>query len=145
MSNITLERINPNNIEHNKFIKSMNDYKVKYKYLWDLKKELKENGSGYSYIIKKNEDFIGFMHINYHEDFVTIAYAIYKKYRNQGLGSEVIKSISEDFLEKEGINRINMYIRKENIPSISVALANGFTIVKELENSYCFSKGNSLK
>lgn len=67
-----------------------------------------------------------------------VAYSIRPEDRNRGLG-KMFLSLLIDEARNLGIDELWLTIRKENSPSIRVALSNGVYIAKETDGRVCIS------
>lgn len=64
------------------------------------------------------------------------AYAIDYNYNGKGLMSKVIEKLSAHAFDTLGLERLQIIVHKENLPSVKVALNNGFEWQKTLKNQF---------
>lgn len=150
---LILEPVDPYNQDHILFIKQMNDFRVKYKYLWNLKKELHKirknpyRHPGTSYLMKHNHIYEGYLwmsDIDIEEQAVTLSYGIQKKMRNHGLGTYFISSISEYLLYTGIALHVDMWIKKKNTSSQKVAEHCGFDLYSQQKYQIQYRKSKII-
>jgi len=91
-------------------------------------------------IAKKNnkaKDRIGFIKYEKEENFTKVSIAIKKKFRNLGIGTELLK-LSENHLK--GNHILLAAVRKKNIGSIKLFLANNYQKICNKKNFLKFAK-----
>lgn len=64
------------------------------------------------------------------------AYAIDCNYKGQGLMSKSIHKLSKHAFEVLGLERLQIIAHKDNLPSVNVAINNGFKWQKTLQNEF---------
>ena len=72
------------------------------------------------------------------------AYAIDYNYKGQGLMSKAIHSLSKHAFEVLGLEGLQIIAHKDNLPSVNVAINNGFKWQKTLQNEFTPTGENPL-
>ena len=99
-------------------------------------KTLKINKKGYYNILDTNDNFIGYVGVNYEDPEPEIELYIIKKYRRKGYAKEALfmmltKVFYEDFGDTE-IKKLTSSVRKENVPSQKLMETCGFEQNKDI-------------
>lgn len=130
LGEINLIKFNPNKGKHMKVVESLRD-KTAVDMCYDVYQDVdalkKDTLMGNPYLVKKNDDFIGYMYISDEFDGERIlAYIIDKKLRGKGLGKVMLTSVGDYLFEHCGTSTIKLYINKNNTQGINLALRCGF-------------------
>lgn len=75
---------------------------------------------------RKNNNIIGYITLYYSDEIWQIEFAINKKHRMNGFGTEAIKEVLK-FLKNNGIKEVYAHTKVSNKSSINVLLRNNFT------------------
>ena len=121
------------------FFKRMNQNKEFQKYFGtvSMQKEIENSIFMNDFIVIHEVEKIGYIHLSdkIEKDSicaVTLYYYIDPYYRNKGIATRLLGQLIYYLQNYEKINYIILNIHKENIPSIKVAIQNGF--IKNLED-----------
>lgn len=68
------------------------------------------------------------------DDTPSIAMSLYKEYRNQGMGTELLRQMLQ-LLRREGYEKVSLSVQKENYAT-KMYLKAGFEVVKETPEEY---------
>jgi len=93
----------------------------------------------HTFVVKDGGQFLGYLSISHRivrEDVMatTIYYGISPEYRHQGLGSKLVKEVSDYLLSRGDINTVIMNIDAENIYSQKVAKNADFIYMPEFSD-----------
>ena len=130
LDGFSLERVDINNRDHIRVIKGLRDRTAK-KMCFDVRDDIKKMKSGRDvgnrFLVKSDDDYLGYMYIsNDHNNERVLSMIVNKKLRGRGYGKIILTGVS-DYLLKSGMaSSIRMYIKDENIPSAKMALGCGF-------------------
>lgn len=130
LDGFSLERVDINNRDHIRVIKGLRDRTAK-KMCFDVRDDIKKMKSGRDvgnrFLVKSDDDYLGYMYIsNDHNNERVLSMIVNKKLRGKGYGKIILTGVS-DYLLKSGMaSSIRMYIKDENIPSAKMALGCGF-------------------
>jgi len=72
------------------------------------------------------------------------AYCIDYKFEGNDLSKKAVSALSKYAFETLGLATLQIIVHKDNIPSVKVALANNFTWIKTLEQSFAPPGENAL-
>lgn len=137
LNDVVLEEIDPMNKEHKFAIKKLRDYQGR-KMMFDIKQEVmkinKYENHGTSFLVKKDEDYIGYMCLEIRYKMATISMLINKKLRGLGYGKIVINNISDYLFSNDFVERINVYIKDKNKVSINMVKTCNFMEYEKLRN-----------
>lgn len=75
---------------------------------------------------RKDNNIIGFITLYYSNEIWQIEFAINKKHRMNGFGTEAISNVLK-FLKNNGVKEVYAHTKASNKPSINVLLKNKFT------------------
>lgn len=105
---------------------------------------LRDNGltydEKYSKLIQVDNNTIGFYTPRIILDRLMVEYNLFEEYRNQGLGVSFVKMVTEAVgREYTQFDTIYLLIHFKNIPSLTVAVKNGYMLCYEedLQESIC--------
>lgn len=138
LGSLKLERLDVWNEKHVKVTRGLRDLTARTM-CYDLKGLVDDqrhyrDGSGNYFLVKDKEknDYVGYMCIsNRHVGGERVlSYIVQKKLRNMGYGKIMLTSVSDFLLEHDLANEIQLFIKKENVPSVSVATSCGFERVR---------------
>ena len=133
LENFELEILNLHNEIDNSFFNKMNNDEQFKEYFGKV--IYNENNSDNifmkNYLVNYNSKKIGYVYISDKVEknnisAVTLYYYIDSDYRNRGMATSIIKELLNYLRNKEKINYIILNIHRKNIPSIKVAIQNGF-------------------
>lgn len=139
LENFELEILNLHNEIDNSFFNKMNNEEQFKEYFGKV--IYNENNSDNifmkNYLVNYNSKKIGYVYISDKVEknnisAVTLYYYIDSDYRNRGMATSIIKELLNYLRNKEKINYIILNIHRKNIPSIKVAIQNGF--IKNIED-----------
>ncbi len=139
LENFELEILNLHNEIDNSFFNKMNNEEQFKEYFGKV--IYSENNSDNifmkNYLVNYNSKKIGYVYISDKVEknnisAVTLYYYIDSDYRNRGMATNIIKELLNYLKNKEKINYIILNIHRKNIPSIKVAIQNGF--IKNIED-----------
>ena len=139
LENFELEILNLHNEIDNSFFNKMNNEEQFKEYFGKV--IYNENNSDNifmkNYLVNYNSKKIGYVYISDKVEknnisAVTLYYHIDSDYRNRGMATNIIKELLNYLKNKEKINYIILNIHRKNIPSIKVAIQNGF--IKNIED-----------
>ena len=139
LENFELEILNLHNEIDNSFFNKMNNEEQFKEYFGKV--IYNENNSDNifmkNYLVNYNSKKIGYVYISDKVEknnisAVTLYYYIDSDYRNRGMATNIIKELLNYLKNKEKINYIILNIHRKNIPSIKVAIQNGF--IKNIED-----------
>ena len=139
LENFELEILNLHNEIDNSFFNKMNNDEQFKEYFGKV--IYNENNSDNifmkNYLVNYNSKKIGYVYISDKVEknnisAVTLYYYIDSDYRNRGMAISIIKELLNYLRNKEKINYIILNIHRKNIPSIKVAIQNGF--IKNIED-----------
>ena len=139
LENFELEILNLHNEIDNSFSNKMNNEEQFKEYFGKV--IYNENNSDNifmkNYLVNYNSKKIGYVYISDKVEknnisAVTLYYYIDSDYRNRGMATNIIKELLNYLKNKEKINYIILNIHRKNIPSIKVAIQNGF--IKNIED-----------
>ena len=139
LENFELEILNLHNEIDNSFFNKMNNDEQFKEYFGKV--IYNENNSDNifmkNYLVNYNSKKIGYVYISDKVEknnisAVTLYYYIDSDYRNRGMATNIIKELLNYLKNKEKINYIILNIHRKNIPSIKVAIQNGF--IKNIED-----------
>lgn len=139
LENFELEILNLHNEIDNSFFNKMNNDEQFKEYFGKV--IYNENNSDNifmkNYLVNYNSKKIGYVYISDKVEknnisAVTLYYYIDSDYRNRGMATSIIKELLNYLRNKEKINYIILNIHRKNIPSIKVAIQNGF--IKNIED-----------
>ena len=139
LENFELEILNLHNEIDNSFFNKMNNEEQFKEYFGKV--IYHENNSDNifmkNYLVNYNSKKIGYVYISDKVEknnisAVTLYYYIDSDYRNRGMATNIIKELLNYLKNKEKINYIILNIHRKNIPSIKVAIQNGF--IKNIED-----------
>ena len=68
------------------------------------------------------------------DDTPSLAMSLYKEYRNQGIGTELLRQMLQ-LLRREGYEKVSLSVQKENYAA-KMYLKAGFVVVKETQEEY---------
>lgn len=88
------------------------------------------NNTRLMYIITENNDIIGQIRLDKHDDIAIISYAIESNNRNKGYGTKVLNLIKLEAI-RNNISIIEGFVKQNNIASIKAFRKNGFIEFKE--------------
>ncbi len=131
LDGFSLERVDINNRDHIRVIKGLRDRTAK-KMCFDVRDDIKKMKSGRDvgnrFLVKSDDDYLGYMYIsNDHNNERVLSMIVNKKLRGKGYGKVILTGVS-DYLLKSGIaSSVRLYIKNENIQSTRMALACGFS------------------
>ncbi|MDG5490669.1 GNAT family N-acetyltransferase [Psychroserpens sp. SPM9] len=106
--------------------KKVKAFETKSEFLFTLKKSETRELAGLIYIKEIDLD-------NKQGEF---AYCIGYPFEGQGLTSKSIEALSQYAFETIGLNRLQIIVHKDNIPSVKVAKKNAFKWQNTLKNEY---------
>lgn len=128
ITNMTLDDLN--NIKNN-LISDFDDF-------WNysiLKSEL-ENSNSYYIVVKDNSNIVGFAGIKLVIPDCDIMNIVVKKdFRNQGLGSLLLKNLI-NLAKSLGVRNIFLEVDEKNAPAISLYNKYGFKTISKRKNYY---------
>ena len=139
LENFELEILNLHNEIDNSFFNKMNNEEQFKEYFGKV--IYNENNSDNifmkNYLVNYNSKKIGYVYISDKVEknnisAVTLYYYIDSDYRNRGMATNIIKELLNYLKNKEKINYIILNIHRKNIPSIKIAIQNGF--IKNIED-----------
>ena len=133
-----LELYDINNESHNELFNELWIDDNTKKYLYDKNEFISNiiNGDGKNnciYIVKSNNDYIGFVSLYYSDNTYEICDGILPAHRGKGYSTRILKEFSEYVFNNTDITELYGYIDKENIASIKSALGIGFINTKDKE------------
>lgn len=133
LENFELEILNLHNEIDNSFFNKMNNEEQFKEYFGKViyNKNNSDNIFMKNYLVNYNSKKIGYVYISDKVEknnisAVTLYYYIDSDYRNRGMATNIIKELLNYLKNKEKINYIILNIHRKNIPSIKVAIQNGF-------------------
>lgn len=139
LENFKLEVLNLNNELDSNFFNKMNAEEQFKKYFGKVIDTKNDNDNIFmkSYLVNYKNEKIGYIYLSdkiERDDIkaVTLYYYIDSNYRNKGLATKLISELLSYLQNVEYINYIILNIHKDNIPSIKVAIQNGF--IKNMED-----------
>lgn len=119
---------------------SFNSDFIKYDEHLEWFKNSMKNSNRYIFIVEFDDIDVGQIRIDIIKDNnAEISYVIEEKYRNRGIGTEILTLIKE-YINENFINikKIIGKVKKENIPSRKAFINNGY-LEKELDYYYEYS------
>ena len=94
-----------------------------------------KNQSSYMFILEKENNPLGQINFDLVEKEVVITYSVDKRFRNQGLGKELVREVEKFIgINLKNVKKISAYISSINIPSIKVFENLGF--IREIDEKY---------
>ncbi|SFA69062.1 GNAT family N-acetyltransferase [Clostridium frigidicarnis] len=91
--------------------------------------------SSYMFILEKENNPLGQINFDLVEKEVVITYSVDKRFRNQGLGKELVREVEKFIgINLKNVKKISAYINSINIPSIKVFENLGF--IREIDEKY---------
>ncbi len=150
MENFQLEKIDYNNTEHLKYLKTLMKSKD-MSYLWDITDSKLDDMSN-SYIVRNAEDdMVGYLNLSnptdsFYGSTISLYYAIEESKRGQGYGKRLVEDVKNWQLQKEKIDCIVAQVEPSNVHSQNVLLGAGMKEVMRDEDFVTFiekSEGKS--
>ena len=156
IGNLTITSFCKDNIEHIKFIKDLQKDELIYTFVSvDIKNDIKETTSndieiGSSYLIAENEKLVGYICLKkiYNVDnVVELRYAVHPKCRRfkylgysdenrKGYGQLILEECRDYLLTIDGIDNIELHIRKDNDASIGCAVKSKYKRIGSNDEEY---------
>ena len=150
MENFQLEKIDYNNTEHLKYLKTLMKSKD-MSYLWDITDSKLDDMSN-SYIVRNAEDdMVGYLNLSnptdsFYGSTISLYYAIEESKRGQGYGKRLVEDVKNWQLQKEKIDCIVAQVEPSNVHSQNALLGAGMKEVMRDEDFVTFiekSEGKS--
>lgn len=139
----TMKSFIPYNIEHLKALEKIKQDNEINKYFKNLSFVFNEPNYGYqfpeNYLVYFCGINIGFIRLIEEGETVEIQYGIFEEFRNRKLSIALLKEVVEE-LKKYPIDKLVLYIKENNMPSIKSANKVGFEVEKEDSDILVYSK-----
>lgn len=138
LDKITLEKVNLHRNCHIKAMDSMRD-KTAVDMCYDVYEDMKQDQLyGNSFLVKGDSKYIGYMYVSDEYDGERIlAYIINEKLRGKGLGKVMLTSVSEYLFEHGNTRTLKLYINKDNVAGINLAVSCGFSKTSVSDGILC--------
>lgn len=130
LDDIKLERMDILNKKHIKALKGLRDFKAR-KMCYDVKQDIhaakKGSSDGNNFLVKKDEQYIGYMHIsnNYNGKRV-LSYIVQKNMRGQGYGKIMLSNVSDYLLDNDLASSVSLFVKHKNLSGNMLAKSCGF-------------------
>lgn len=139
VGDIKLERIDVLNKKHIKALKGLRDFRAR-KMCYDVKQDIqiaKKGGSnGNNFLVKKDKQYVGYMHIsNDYNGERVLSYIVQKKMRGKGLGKVMLSGVSDYLLDNDFASSVSLFVKRKNLSGNMLALSSGFEKVEGNVNS----------
>lgn len=159
IGNLTITSFCSKNLEHLKFKKELKKDDLIYEFVSvDIDKDLREVENqeeieiGNSYIVKDNNQLVGYIHIlaiTGSSDVVELRYAVHPEFRrlgyiehsdinHKGYGQQILEKCSDYLFDYYNVNNVELHIRKDNEPSIGCAKKARYQCVGENNDEYYY-------
>lgn len=130
LGKITLEKVNLHSDCHIKAIDMMRDktaIDMCYDINEDIYAEKLDRSFGNPFLVKQDSQYVGYMYVSDEYDGERIlAYIVEESVRGKGLGKIMLTSVSDYLFKYCDTSSLKLYINKENIASINLAVSCGF-------------------
>lgn len=139
VDDMKLERIDILNKKHIKALKGLRDFKAR-KMCYDVKQDIstaKKGGSnGNNFLVNKDDQYIGYMHIsNDYNGERVLSYIVQKKMRGKGFGKVMLTSVSDYLLDNGLASSVSLFVKHKNLSGNLLAQSCGFEKVESNVNS----------
>lgn len=139
LDDIKLERIDILNKKHIKALKGLRDFKAR-KMCYDVKQDIRDakkgNSDGNNFLVKRDEQYVGYMHIsNDYNGKRVLSYIVQKKMRGKGLGKVMLTGVSDYLLDNGLASSVSLFVKHKNLSGNMLALSSGFEKVESNVNS----------
>ena len=131
LGRVTLEKVNLHSDCHMKAIDTLRDktaVEMCYDINEDIYAEKMERSFGNPFLVKQDSQYVGYMYVSDEYDGERIlAYIIEESVRGKGLGKIMLTSVSDYLFKCCDTSVLKLYINKDNIASINLAISCGLS------------------
>ena len=139
LDDIKLEKIDVWDKKHIKALKGLRDMKAR-KMCYDVKQDIraakKGNPFGNNFLVKKDDEYFGYMHIS--QDFDgerVLSYIVQKEMRGKGFGKVMLTSVSNYLLNNGIASSVSLYVMRDNMSGNMLARSCGFEKIGSNDNN----------
>lgn len=131
LEGVTLEKLDIWNKTHREVVNRLRDSLARemcYDIMIDIDNDMEvKNSAGNLFLAKNNEGYFGYMKIsNIWNDEIVLVSVIDERLRGQGLGKNLLNSISDYLLDNNEVSTIKLYVKNKNDICVGLVKSCGF-------------------